>query len=332
MKPQLKIFFTDFWPVFNINDNIFVDLLSKEFDLMITPDDPEYLFYSVFGTEFHKYKCTRIFFTGENISPDFNECDYAFSFEIQKDNPRNYRLPQYYQYGDMYELTKPKDPQKILDGKTKFCNFIYSNPSCKKRNAFFKKLSRYKKVDSAGRFMNNINTQIGPTPQDKWDFMSPYKFSITFENEEARYYTTEKIYEAMKVNSIPIYWGNPEINLDFNTKSFLNYYDHGSDEKLIEKIIELDQDDEKYMEMLAQPYFDNNEPNQFVKDENIMKQFEYIFSNKITPAGLRSPYHRSNPALRIPGIAGIRLKHAMNQMARKIRYFSFHKISMKLKS
>lgn len=332
MKPKLKIFFTDFWPVFNKNDNIFVNLLKERHDLIITPNDPDYLFYSAFGIEFNKYKCTRIFFTGENVKPNFDECDYAFSFELQDNNPRNYRLPQYYQYGNMEEITKRIDIEKVFSEKSKFCNFIYSNPNCKKRNEFFKKLSKYKKVDSAGRFLNNMNTKIGPTPKDKCEFLKPYKFSIAFENEEARYYTSEKIFEAMKVNSIPIYWGSPDISLDFNTESFLNYYDYGSDEALIEKIIELDQNDEKYMNMLAKPYFKNNEPNEFVKKENILKQFDNIFQNKINPVGNKSPYFIKNPIARTISVANLRIGYRLSRIANKIKNFSFHKISMKLKN
>ena len=35
-------------------------------------------------------------------------------------------------------------------------------------------------------------------------------------------YTTEKIFEPMIAQSIPIYWGNPRIGEDFNEKSFIN--------------------------------------------------------------------------------------------------------------
>jgi len=332
MKPKLKIYFTDFWPVFDMQKNIFVDLLSEKFELIISPEDPDYLFFSIFGHEFNKYKCTRIFFSGESIKPDFKECDYAFSCYPNTSDGRNYRLPQYYQYGDMAELIKKQKPEKLLASKTKFCNFIYSNPSCKKRNEFFKKLTKYKKVDSAGRFMNNIERGIGSTPQDKWEFMRPYKFTISFENEKIEHYTTEKIYEAMKVNSIPIYWGNPKIEADFNTSSFLNYYDYGSDEALIEKIIELDNNDDEYMKMLSQPWFKNNEVNKFLRKDSILGQFDKIFSNQINPIGLNSPYYTNNPLTRFFGINRTKLTYLRKNLSRKIKYFSWQKVVMKFKS
>ncbi|ROL59393.1 glycosyltransferase [Bacteroidetes/Chlorobi group bacterium ChocPot_Mid] len=327
-KQKIKIFFTDFWQNFDIENNIFVNLLKDNYNIEIT-DKPDYLFFSIFGNQVHKFNCTRIFFTGENIKPDFKICDYSFSFDFDDYNGRNYRLPQYYQYGDMNELLKEKDFEQILKQKTKFCNFIYSNPKCKKRNNFFKKLSKYKKVDSAGRYLNNIGRFIGPKAEDKWEFMKPYKFTIAFENEEADYYTTEKIYEAMKVNSLPIYWGNPKIGLDFNTKSFLNYYDFNNDEELIEKIIEIDKNDDLYFQYLKEPNFVNNELNQFVKKENILNQFDRIFKNDIVTVSSKSKVFSKNNFERRFAILNHELKYRKFILKRRIKLFHPAKILMK---
>ena len=67
----------------------------------------------------------------------------------------------------------------------------------------------------------------------------------------------------MTVNSIPIYWGNPLICKEFNTKSFVSFYEadswiaeiskligHGHFNQMIEYIIELDKDLDKYLEVL----------------------------------------------------------------------------------
>jgi hypothetical protein len=42
--------------------------------------------------EFRKYRCTRIYFTGENTRPNFRQCDYAFTFD-NNGRPEHYRLP-----------------------------------------------------------------------------------------------------------------------------------------------------------------------------------------------------------------------------------------------
>ena len=78
----------------------------------------------------------------------------------------------------------------------------------------------------------------------------------------------------MKVNSVPIYWGNPEIGKEFNTKSFINLYDFNSVDDVIDYIIELDKNDQKYLELLNQPWFNNYNIPDDNKIENI-KSFLY---------------------------------------------------------
>ena len=65
-----------------------------------------------------------------------------------------------------------------------------------------------------------------------------------------------------------------ELPKEFNTKSFVNFYDFNNFDKMIEYIIELDNNNSKYLEMLNQPWFsDYNIPDNN-KLENI-KSFLY---------------------------------------------------------
>lgn len=275
MKKKIKIDFSDFWGGFDKTDNYFYNLLKEEFDIEIS-SNPDYLFFSLFGNQHQNYKCVKIFYTGENIAPPLGYCQYSFSFDYLDDS-RNYRLPHYLLYDGYYDLVRPKIIEESMSNR-KFCNFVASNGNCQERNQFVQQLSKYKKVDCGGRWMNNIG---GPV-SDKRRFQSEYKFSVSFENNAYRPqhpgYTTEKIMEPMTVNSIPIYWGNPKINLEFNTKSFVNFYDFNSEKDMIDYIIELDKVDNKYLEMLKQPWFiDYNIP-ESNKIENI-KSFLYKIFN-----------------------------------------------------
>jgi hypothetical protein len=82
----------------------------------------------------------------------------------------------------------------------------------------------------------------------------------------------------MSVSSIPIYKGGSKINEEFNSKSFVNFYDFNSEKDMIDYIIELDKDDNKYLEMLKQPWFiDYNIPDNN-KIDNI-KSFLYKIFN-----------------------------------------------------
>ena len=276
MKKKIKIDFSDWWGGFDKTNNYFYNLLKEEFDVEIS-NNPDYLFFSLFGQNHRRYNCKKIFYTGENIAPLLGYCDYSFSFDYLEDS-RNYRLPHYLLYDGYYELALEKQINESL-AKRKFCNFVVSNGDCQVRNNFFTKLSKYKKVDSGGRFVNNIGYAV----TDKRKFQSEYKFSIAFENNAYRPqhpgYTTEKIMEPMTVNSIPLYWGNPLIGKEFNTESFINFYDFHSEDDMIDYIIELDKDDDRYLKMLNKPWFEEYNIPDNNKIDNI-KSFLYKIFEK----------------------------------------------------
>jgi len=251
---QLKIFFEDFWPGFNESDNFITKVLEKEYTIIIDPN-PDYLFFSVYGYNHLKYRnCIKIFYSAENLEPDFNLCDYAIAFQFIEAGDRYLRYPLYLISGFDRLNNQSFDVDKALNRK--FCNFVYSNSKWADpvRKMFFEKLSKYKKVDSGGKFLNNMGTTV----VDKLDFIKDYKFTIAFENSSLSGYTTEKIVEPMIVNSMPIYWGNPDIHLDFNKQSFVYVNDYERIEEAIEEIIRLDNDDDAYIQKLLTPWFDSD--------------------------------------------------------------------------
>lgn len=271
-KIELKIDFADFWPGFDKKNNFFYNLLSQKFTVIIS-DKPDLLFYSVYTTEHLNYKdCTKILYTGENQRPNFRLCDFAFSFDYSEDI-KNYRLPLYALWGDLTQLVDRQiDARATLNSKKKFCCFIVSNGGCEVRNNFFHELSKYKHVDSGGRFLNNIG---GPV-ENKSEFIKEYKFVISFENESYPGYTTEKVYEPLADHCIPIYWGNPLVGQDFNTKSFINCHDFSSFSDVIDKIKEVDNNDDLYMQYLKQPVLINNELDKLLSKENVLRRLEDI--------------------------------------------------------
>ena len=277
---KIKINFVDFWPDFPITNNYFYNLLKENFEIEIS-DKPDYLFFSIFGNKNLSYNCKKILYLGENIEPAYPgsmlyshgiKCDYSFSFDANTYDGRNYRLPHYLLYDGYYDLLNKKVDESLLNRK--FCNFIVSNGRNLDRNNFFMKLSKYKKIDSAGRFLNNVGGPI----KNKIDFQKDYKFSLAFENNEYRpgyeWYITEKIFEPMTVNSIPIYKGATKIGEDFNTKSFINWHDFNSEDEVIDYIVDLDKNNDKYLNMLRQPWLNNNIIPGNNKLENI-KEFLY---------------------------------------------------------
>jgi len=259
-KRTIKINFSDIEKgYFDINNNIFLNILKKHYNVEISKQ-PDFLFYSCFGDNYKKYSnCVKIFFTNENIVPDFNETDYAFGFHNIQFEDRYLRFPEYF-----YKMPNTVQERANLSGelaKRKFCNFIYSNSKngegAPLRIDFCKKLQKYKHVDCPGKVLHNVDidfaTRTGNWADSKIELLHNYKFTIAFENRFTSGYTTEKLYQPFMANSIPIYMGNPDVTRDFNPKAFINCNDYKNFDEVIEVIKELDNNDEKYMEMLRQP-------------------------------------------------------------------------------
>lgn len=231
---------------------LILKVLRKHYNVEIS-DSPDYVFYNVDGKNYYKYDGIRIFVTIEAIFPDFNLCDYAIGFEYLDFRDRYFRFPNYLFYPDAVARMQEKHRCVAQDAaKRKFCSFVYSNDRAEAvRKELFEKLSEYKQVDSGGRYLNNLPD--GQPVEDKYEFEKQYKFSIACENASYPGYHTEKLVEAFAAGTVPIYWGDPEVGKVFNEKAFINCNSYSCIEEALEKIKELDADEEAYLAVLREP-------------------------------------------------------------------------------
>lgn len=249
---MIKLNFMDFAGVTEKTKELLLPLLEKHFGGIIESDNPDFVICSSYGYTHLKYDCVKIFITQENVQPDFNLVDYGIAFSYMKFEDRYLRYPLYYAYVEDYQkaLHKHEITNFDMEKKKKFCNWVCSN-SCAdpRRDEYFNRLCSYKKVDSGGRYLNNIGTPVA----NKVDFQSDYKFSLAFENSSNSGYTTEKIIQAFAAKTIPIYWGNPNIAREFNTKAFINCHDYESFDDVIAKVKEIDENEELFLQYLKEP-------------------------------------------------------------------------------
>lgn len=293
MSTQIRICLSDFWLGFDYNDNYFFQILSKKFNVVIDFNNPDFVIYSTYGTNFLKYKnAVRILYTPENVRPSYFECDYSIGFDYQTYGSKNLRYPLYVLYGFIPQLLEKKDAKKILNQKLYFCNMVVSNPYSKKRIDFFHLLNKLKRVDSGGKVLNNVG---GPV-ENKLEFISKYRFTMAFENSSFPGYTTEKIFEPMKVNSIPIYWGSVRIGDEFNEKSFFNVHAYASLKDAAIAVVELENDHKKLELMLAEPWFHNNKISPYFSDERLCDFFEKIFFKERISKGSFNIFKRQSLA------------------------------------
>lgn len=257
---KVKVAFVDFWSGADLEQFILLRALREHHETVITTvAEADYVIFSVFGDDhwFVPDDKVKIFYTGENVCPDFNACDYAFGFSPISLGDRYMRLPNYYCTPRFLKSTLLMEQKHILPAdfdlqkeKPDFCSFVVSNGDANPiREEFFELLSKYCKVDSGGRYMNNIG---GPV-DDKASFDTRHRFAISFENSSTPGYTTEKIVDAFAARCIPIYWGDPEVTRVFNPKAFINVYDYRTLEDVVQRVIALDDDPDTYLAMLREP-------------------------------------------------------------------------------
>ena len=224
----------------------------------------------------------KIYYTGENIKPDFSRYDYFIGFEKEQ-NDKMLRVPIYQlHWGNATQSEKDymlnKQYNLDLSKRSKFCAFIHSNANAPKRNEFFFKLSKYKKVDSGGSAFNNIGYRV----DNKIEWLKDYKFCMCFENFSENGYLTEKLLEGMMGGCVPIYWGSESCVEEFNSKSFINWHEFGNDDDVINKIIELDTQNDKYEEIYKQPYLIDNKTNRYMDDKRIIEFFKKIIEKNVS--------------------------------------------------
>lgn len=303
---KIKVWFCDFYPSWKNEDNFIINVLRKKFDVILDRKKPEYVFYSVFGYSHLKYNCIRIFYTGENVFPDFNICDYAIGIHDIKINDRYLHYPLYLIHLKETLEERKQLTQNDLNLKKRFCNFIYSHTEGE-RTEFFKMLNKYKKVDSPGKAMNNLGYVI----TNKYKFQKECKFSIAFENEKYLGYCTEKIMDAFKANTIPIYFGDENIEEIINPKAFINCKSIDDFENTINKVIKLDNDDNMYLEMVNASILNN---------ENLLKEKEYeleMFLYNIIGSDIRRPNSKESIRKEMVvklGSLGLHIKHKLHSI------------------
>lgn len=225
-----------------------------------------------------------IFVTGEAVSPDFNLFDYAIVYNWElRNTDRVFRIPPFYRYAGKHL----ENEYTGVNTDRKFCNFIYSNSYAHPfRDELFHRISEYKFVDSLGRHLNNAGEET-TRHCDNWqelsvEMKSEYKFSIACENELYPGYTTEKLLTSFDAHTIPIYWGNPDVDKEFNEKAFINCHRFNSIDEVIERIKEIDTNEKLFNEILMEPWQTKEQVEMAEAEMKRTKEkMKYIFTQDI---------------------------------------------------
>lgn len=238
-------------------------------------------FFEKFRALYYQSKI-KIMLAFEAEKPDWNLFDYAVGFDNKFQDPSRFirlssPLDMFHKFISKREndITSIEAAKTELKNKKSFCNFLYSNPNAHPmRDKLFYEISKYKKVDSLGKHLNNVDkmgtgfvNHAGECVQLK----SPYKFSIASENAVYCGYTSEKIFTSLEAHTVPIYFGNPDICEDVNPEAFINANDFESLESLITYTKKVDESDDLWCKYISTPWFT---PKQIADHKNRTQEYK----------------------------------------------------------
>lgn len=269
----MKIYCHNFWEGF-YNDidcinfqfvRILFSKIDKNISLTKNINDADIYMDTAFGslTSMQKYKCLKIHFAGEKYLKNYNYNIILSGMESNYEHNRiDIPLFVWYIYNTNY-ISKLMCPVRNTDHNIpeKFCIFVVSSDDdtdgCRMRKLFFTELNKYKKVDSYGKIMNNMNKYA---PGKYWSeeyiqLLSQYKFVIAFENAKVNGYITEKIINPLLSNSIPIYYGSESIDKIFNSDRFIYLKNNNDIENAIDRIKYIDDNNEEYIKIVESDIF-----------------------------------------------------------------------------
>jgi hypothetical protein len=270
---DIRLHFNSFWDELDKENNVWVWLLRQNHNVILDDINPNLVITMGLTKPFPNVY--TIYYSNEPFFPQ--QCNFAdhylSNFYIENEN--HTRFPSYYMYiyefvrsGLIKDLSFFYENDRPIPIKTSFCSFV-SRSLTGKRGEFFHKLNQYKHIETNVAPYNNFTIPFDKSSftssRPKIEFIQKYKFNISFENNYRGNYScfpnaklnngylldmggliSEKLVEPFISGTIPIYWGSSMVSEEFNTKSFLNYYDFKNENDLIEKIIELDNDDSQY--------------------------------------------------------------------------------------
>jgi hypothetical protein len=76
-------------------------------------------------------------------------------------------------------------------------------------------------------------TSYRGTVKHKWDILPKYKFALCYENvSDQPGYITEKIFDCMRADCVPIYWGAPNVTDYVDPAAFIDRRKFSSNQEL----------------------------------------------------------------------------------------------------
>ncbi|KPI93092.1 Alpha-(1,3)-fucosyltransferase 10 [Papilio xuthus] len=235
--------------LYNVEANLFYASNIK-FDDLPLPRRPKEVIWGLYHEE-----------SPRNVEEMMHE-DVLSLFNYSSTFSRFSDVPFPLQYLNSFEdITNMKYFVPTLE-KNKYLNEIspvmYLQSDCEtstERDIYVKELMKYIKIDSYGICLNNkklpnkfTEDYLNKLHDDEFlHFIARYKFVIAIENGICYDYVTEKFWRAIKVGTVPIYFGSPLIKDWYpNNKSAILLQDYPTPKMMSNYITKMLNDDTLY--------------------------------------------------------------------------------------
>ncbi len=175
--------------------------------------------------------------------------DLTMTYRLDSDVP----VPYFSFYSSAQNLANAlRRPPEPKTDAAPLAMFISSRIDRSGRRAYARELMRYLKIDSYGKFLNNMRLPDDHGRSSKMERLKRYKFTLAFENAIDRDYVTEKFYDPLVAGSVPIYLGAPNVaTFAPGEHSYINVQDFPNPKTLAGYVQSLLHDQAAYNEYFA---------------------------------------------------------------------------------
>jgi hypothetical protein len=267
---MIRLSIHNFWPDFNYDESFFISILKDIYgdDLVVTNNVNDcnlcLVAENYVPKEIDRTKTKILTFMAEPKPVQYQDGDYHLSFDPDREDLKNIRLPLWFIYINFYNLQNQKNPIPAMNQyelnnnkwfnvqKDKFCVAPFSAIH-KNRVDFFNILNKYKITYGFGLPFGNGDSDRNQLR--KYDAICSFKFAMAFENTYKTGYVTEKFLQAKTAGCIPIYWGDSYVLSDFNPDCFIYVNNFKTYEECLEYIKYVDSNEDVYQRIKNAPIF-----------------------------------------------------------------------------
>lgn len=179
-----------------------------------------------------------LFITGENIRHDFQNCDFAISFDLGISSNHHLRIPYWMEvtdwssegitgntnprFGRLLNIDRLMQPLGYDFLQRPQTAAIFASHLREPRGTLLEAVKKQIEVVEFGRSFNPNIKNHSESGLIKFDELQNFAFNLCPENGMHPGYYTEKIPEAFMAGCLPITWADENVKADFNPKAFIN--------------------------------------------------------------------------------------------------------------